>query len=46
MNDFDDFDIGPQCDEFGDDYPFDDDDPFYGYPPAHAAPFGDDDMPF
>ena len=45
MNDFDDFDIGPQCDEYGDDYPYDDDEDFYGMPPPYASAL-DDDMPF
>lgn len=44
MNDFDDFDIGPQCDEYGDDYPYDDED-FCGMPPPYASVL-DDDMPF
>ena len=47
MNDFDDFDIGPQCDEYGDDdYPYDDDEDFCGMPPTYASLFIDDDMPF
>jgi len=46
MANFDDFDIGPQCDErIDDDYPFDDAEDFGGMPLPYASVLHDD-MPF